>query len=180
MEKNAIIGTTYQFHDRFNNSTRLAVISDDPITIEALKDNKQYPAYISLTGKDNPFCEKRYYSLHFEKDGELFSTRLPKDTVIYCIEYKSELFDYDTRTVHSNKHYYMFYFSEAAAKRDYDIMTRNYELIANSRHNGHKITYTEYEKPYTDGARAMEFTDDNKCNKREDIKIQFYSDEYHF
>ena len=83
MEKNAIIGTTYQFHDRFNNTTRLAVISDDPITIEALKDGKLYPAYISITTSG-----KKYYSLHFERDGELFTTRLPKDTIIYCIEYK--------------------------------------------------------------------------------------------
>lgn len=173
MENNAIIGTTLQFKDRFDNTLSATVISDITITLKG-EDGKQYYAYISLntTGK-------KYYSLHFEKDGELFTARLPKDTVIYCIDYKSELFDYETRTVHSNKHYYRFYFSEDGAKTDYYIMTTNYELIANSRHNGHKITYEEYEKPYADGARAMEFTDDNNCNKREDIKIQFYSDEYH-
>lgn len=179
MENNTIIGTTYQFHDRFNNTISGTIALCHPTIAISGEDGETYPAYISLTGNNVPFCGKKYYSLHFEKDGELFTTRLPKDTVIYVIDYKSELFDYDTRTVHSNKHYYMFYFSEAAAKRDYDIMTRNYEIIANSRHNGHKITYTEYEKPWTDGARAMEFYDDNKCNKREDIKIQFYSDEYH-
>ena len=177
MENNTIIGTTYEFHDRFNNTISATVISDDPITIKG-EDGETYPAYISITV--NMGNGKKYYALHFEKDGELFTTRLPKDTIIYCIDYKSELFDYDTRTVHSNKHYYRFYFSEDAAKKDYDIMTRNYWLIANSRHNGHKITYEEYEKPYADGARAMDFSDDNKCNKREDIKIQFYSDEYHF
>jgi hypothetical protein len=175
MEKNTIIGTTYQFHDRFNNTISGTITFINPSIIIKGEDGETYPAYISITTS-----WKKYYSLHFEKDGELFTTRLPKDTVIYCIDYQSEISDYETRTVHSSKHYYRFYFSEDAAKKDYDIMTRNYELIANSRHNGHKITYDEYEKPYTDGARAMEFSDDNKLNKRETIKIQFYSDEYHF
>lgn len=175
MEKNTIIGTTYQFSDRFNNTISATVISDDPITIKG-EDGELYPAYISIT----TIWDGYYYSLHFEKDGELFTTRLPKDTVIYCIDYKSELFDYHTRTVHSNKHYSLFYFSEDAAKKDYDIMARNYELIARSRHYGHKIDYTEDEMPYTNRGRAMIFTDDNKCNKRETVKIQRYSAEYHF
>ncbi len=173
MEKNTIIGTTYQFHDRFNNTISATVISEDPITVKG-EDGETYPAYISI---DTAW--KTYYSLHFEKDGELFTTRLHKDTVIYCIHYHEELFDYTTRTVHSSKHYYMFYFSEYAMKKDYCVMVKNYELIAGSMHGGHKIDYTESEKPFSDGARGMYFTDDNKCNKRETITIQCYCDEYH-
>ena len=173
MEKNDIIGTTYEFHDRFNNTLIATVVSDDPITVKG-EDGETYPAYISITSI------KKYYGLHFEKDGELFSTRLPKDLVIYCIHYHEELFDYTTRTVHSDKDYGMFYFSKYAMSKDYGVMVRNYELIAGSRHYGHKIDYTESEKPFSDGARAMHFTDDNKCNKRETITIQCYCDEYHF
>ena len=166
------LGATYTFHNRFNDTFNGTIVSGDPLLVKA-ENGETYPAYISCTDSWN----HKYYTMHVEIGGELFtSDHLPGSVNIWVITYHFELSDYTTRTVHERKDYSLYYFTEDSMVRDYNIMVKNYELIAGSRHYGHKIDYTEREHPYSLGPRIMEYKDNNNCNKEQYIKITRYMD----
>ena len=163
------LGATFTFNDKFGNCISGTIIRGDPLLVKC-DDGETYSAYIT-SGRNYAGD----YSLHFKKNGELFSTYLPEGFNIWEIYYKSDLSDYINRTTIKTDFFTKSYFTEDAMKRDYNAMVRNYEIIANTLYGEHKIDYTEREKPYSEeGSREMTFFDDDNCGKRASTRVVCY------